>query len=133
MHSPDFSQEFKLKVDASDIGVGAALMHSGEGDIDHSLAYFSRKLNDRQKHYSTVEKETLALILALQHFEVYVNVGSKALKVFTDHNPLKYLHNFKNKNRRLMNWSLMLQDFNIELEHVKGRDNIVADVLSRLL
>ena len=133
LRSPDFSKEFKLRVDASDTGIGAVLMQSGEEGVDHPLSYFSRKLNDHQMKYSTVEKETLALVLALQHFEVYVNAGSQLLKVSTDHNPLKYINNFKNKNKRLMNWSLLLQDYNIQIEHIKGKDNTIADALSRLV
>ena len=78
-------------------------MQRGADGGEHPLSYFSKKLNEHQMKYSTVEKETLALVLALQHFEVYVGTGSGPLKVFTDHNSLKYINNFKNKNKRLLN------------------------------
>ncbi len=48
-----------------------------------------------------MEKETLTLILALQHFEVYVTSGQFPVEVFTDHNPLTFLSKIKNKNQRL--------------------------------
>ena len=130
LRSPNFDKGFVLMTDASDIGVGAVLLQ-GEGDRIFPIAYFSKKLNDGQRKYSTVEKETLALLLALRHFEVYATSGSIPLKVLTDHNPLKFLQRFSNKNRRLANWSLVLQDFGFTIEHVKGRDNVLADSLSR--
>ena len=73
----------------------------------------------------------MAIILALQHFEIYVINGRTPVTVYTDHNLLVFLSKFKNKNRRLMRWSLALQDFNIVVEHIKGKDNIIADTLSR--
>ena len=129
--SPDFNKRFKLMVDASDLGVGSVLLQEDEEGNEHPIAYFSKKLNECQKKYSTIEKETLALIFALQHFEVYVTSSNETLQVYSDHNPLKYIHKFHNKNRRLSNWSLILQEYNIEIKHVKGKDNVIADALSR--
>ena len=71
------------------------------------------------------------MILALQHFEVYVDAGQKPLVVFTDHNPLVFLHKIKSKNRRLLNWSLILQEYDLDVRHIKGKDNVIADCLSR--
>ena len=53
-------------------------------------------------------------------------------KVFTDHNPLIWLKNFKNDNRKLLNWNLILQSYNITINHIKGSDNVLADTLSRI-
>ena len=128
--SPNFDKPFQLMVDASDVGVGSVLLQEFDGCL-HPIAYFSRKLNESQTKYSTIEKETLALILSLQHFEIYVTSSSSPLKVYTDHNPLKFIKNFHNKNRRLSNWSLILQEYNVEIAHIKGKDNVIADALSR--
>ena len=54
------------------------------------------------------------------------------VKVITDHNPLLFLNKFKNKNQRLTRWSLFLQEWDLEISHVKGKDNIVPDALSRV-
>ena len=62
--------------------------------------------------------------------EAYIFAGWQPLKVFTDRNPLKYINDFKNKNRKLMNCSLLLWDYNIQIEHIKGKDNTIADALS---
>ncbi len=70
----DLDKPFKLVTDASNIGVGGALMPEGEEGADHSLSFYSKKLlvNKHHKWYFTVEKKTLALILVLKYFEVYV-------------------------------------------------------------
>ena len=129
--APNFSKPFRLAVDTSDVGAGAVLLQIDDENIEHPVCYFSKKFNIHQKNYSTVEKETLALILAVQHFDVYISSSSKPIVVYTDHNPLVFLHKMKNKNRRLLNWSLMLQEYNLQIEHIKGKDNVCADALSR--
>ncbi|XP_069976068.1 uncharacterized protein [Penaeus vannamei] len=68
--SPNFDKPFILYVDASDIGAGAVLCQADSKGIDHPVCFFSKKFDKHQKNYSTVEKETLGLILALRHFEV---------------------------------------------------------------
>ena len=132
LQAPDFYSQFKLAVDASDVAAGAVLLQEGSDGIDHQICYFSRKFNKNQRNYSTVEKECLALILALQHFEVYVTSSSFPIIVYSDHNPLVFLHKLRSKNQRLLRWSLMLQEFNIIVKHIRGKDNLIADCLSRL-
>ena len=95
------------------------------------LCFFSKKLDKAQRNYSTIEKEALSLLLAIKHFEVYVGSSVFPLQVYTDHNPLVFVHKMKDKNKRLLRWSLTLQEYNLEVVHVKGRDNVVADALSR--
>lgn len=120
---------FKLKVDASYVGAGAVLLQPDELGVDKPLCFFSRKFNKHQLNYSVIEKETLALILALQHFSVYV--GSGPVVVFTDHNPLTFLSSLQSPNQRLIRWALLLQSYSLNIRHIKGRDNVVADALSR--
>jgi hypothetical protein len=129
--APDFEKPFMLATDASDFGAGAILLQIGEDNIEHPVCYFSKKFNCHQKNYSTVEKETLALVLAIQHFEIYISSSSEPVVVYTDHNPLVFLNKMKNKNRRLLSWSLMLQEYNLNIKHIRGKDNICADALSR--
>ena len=124
---PDYGKAFTLMVDASDIGVGAVMTQQGGDGAAHPTDYFSKKLNKHQKNYSTIEKETLALVMAVQHFEIYVSAGEHPVEVFTDHNPLKYLDRFRNKNQRLTRWSLFLQEYDLVIRHIPGRPNIIAD------
>ena len=130
--APDFDKCFKLAVDASDVGIGAVLLQEDNNGIDHPVCYFSKKFNKHQKNYSTIEKECLALILAIQQFEVYLTSSTSPIVVFSDHNPLNFLHKLKNKNQRLLRWSLLLQGFNLDIRHIKGKDNIIIDALSRV-
>ena len=130
--APDFHSPFKLAIDASDVAAGGVLLQEDAHGIDHPVCYYSKKFNSNQRNYSTVEKECLSLILALQHFDVYVTASPSPIMVFSDHNPLVFIHKMKNNNQRLLRWSLMLQEYNIEIRHIKGKDNIIADCLSRM-
>lgn len=132
LNAPDFDKQFKLYVDASDNGCGAILIQENHDKVEHPVCYFSKKFNKHQKNYSTIEKECLALLFALQHFEIYVSSPKYPIVVYTDHNPLTFIHKMKNKNQRLMRWCLYLQEFILDIHHVKGRDNIFADALSRV-
>ncbi|KAI2644852.1 Retrovirus-related Pol polyprotein from transposon 17.6 [Labeo rohita] len=70
LSAPNFSLPFKLDVVASATGAGAVLLQEDAHGIDHPVCYFSRKFLKPQLNYSTIEKEALALLLALQYFEV---------------------------------------------------------------
>lgn len=127
---PDFSRGYKLACDASDCAVGAVLLQEDESGVDRPVAYFSKKLTPPQTRYSTIEKEALSIVLALQHFQYYLATSQPTL-ILTDHKPLIHISTLSNVNRRLMRWALFLQNFNLKFEHIKGRDNIIADCLSR--
>ena len=130
--TPDHSRPFHLQVDASGVGVGAVLLQADPtSNIFHPIAYHSAKLKKHQLNYSTIDKEALALVLALQRFECYLHPGTQITKIFTDHNPLAFLHAMKNKNQRILRWALLTQPFNLEVHHIKGMDNIIANTLSR--
>lgn len=131
LSAPDFNRPFKIAVDASDVAAGDVLLQEDQEGIDHPVCYFSRKFNKSQQNYSTIEKECLSLILALQNFEVYVSSPAAPIVVFSDHNLLVFLHKLKNKNQRLLRWSLLLSEYNMNIQHIKGLDNVIADCLSR--
>ena len=130
MKSPDFTKPFVLQVDASEIAAGAVLLQKDKEGVLHPVSYASTKFKPYQKQYSTIEKEAVALLMALEKFEVYIDNNRKVV-VYSDHNPLQFVKNFRNKNVRLMRWALALQRFNIEIRHIKGSLNLIADNLSR--
>ena len=114
------------------MGAGGVLLQEDESGVDHPGCYFSKKFSKCQKNYSTIEKERLTLILSIQHFEVYISSSSSLVTVYTDHNPLMFLRKMKNKNQRLLCLTLLLQEYNLDVRHIKGRENVVADALSRM-
>ncbi|KAK3889435.1 hypothetical protein Pcinc_006571 [Petrolisthes cinctipes] len=129
--SPDFTKPFVLQTDASDIAVGAVLLQ-GKNDLLHPVAYHSAKLTLSQCRYSTIEKKLLAIVNSIKKFECYLYPGTQPLQVYTDHNPLSFLNHNKFSNQRLLRWSLFLQPFNVEVHHIKGSQNSIADALSRI-
>ncbi len=127
--APNFSLPFKLEVDASASGAGAVLLQDGEGGVCHPVCYFSTKFKRHQLNYSNIEKETLAMLLTLQHFKVYVGSSPSLMIVYTDHSPLVF--QMYNHNQLLMHWALLVQGNNIKIKHKGGADNVGSDVLSR--
>ena len=100
--APNFAKEFKLAVDASATGAGSVLMQADGNWVDHPVSYFPKKFNKHQKNNSTTEKDCLSLIPALQYFEVYLTPSSSPTVVFSDHNPLIFLHKMENGNQGLL-------------------------------
>ena len=128
--APDFARPFILQTDASDVAIGAVLLQDAEG-VMHPVAYHSAKFNKHQKSYSTIEKELLAIVSAIKKFECYL-YGHQRLLVYTDHNPIVFLNRNKFSNQRLLRWSLFLQPYDLQIKHIKGSENKIADALSRV-
>ena len=127
---PDWSLPFELMCDASDYAIGAVLGQR-KNKQPHVVCYASRTLNDAQLNYSTIEKELLAVVFALDKFRSYL-LGTKVI-VYSDHAALKYLLTKKEAKLLLIHWMLLLQEFDIEIRDKKGSENVVADHLSHLV
>lgn len=122
---PDFKKQFTLITDASNEGLGAILSQEA-----HPCCYISRTLNPPEKNYSTTEKELLTIVWVIKRLRQYL-LGKKFI-IRTDHQALKWLQNCKDPSSRLMKWRLKLEEYEYEIEYTKGKDNIVADALSRI-
>ncbi|XP_017970395.1 PREDICTED: uncharacterized protein LOC108660654 [Theobroma cacao] len=127
--SPDWTFPFELMCDASDYAVGAVLGQRKD-KIFHSIYYASKTLNEAQKNYTTTEKELLAVVFTFDKFHSYL-VGTKVI-VYIDHSAIKYLIAKKDTKPRLIRWIFLLQEFDLEIRDRKGKENQVADHLSRL-
>ena len=92
---------------------------------------FQGSLRTPKGNNSTIDKEILALLLALKHFDVYLNTTAEPVLVYTDHNPIVFINKMKGENQRLLQWSLISQQYKVQINHIKGRENIIADALSR--
>lgn len=119
--------KYILTTDASDIGISAILSQIQDGE-EKIISYYAKSHNKAEKNYSTTEKELLAIIKAVQNFRPYI-WGRKFL-VRTDHSAVKFLFTSRNMKGRLARWSLLLQEYNMEIEHVRGVQN-PSDYLSR--
>ncbi|GJY92549.1 reverse transcriptase domain-containing protein [Tanacetum coccineum] len=129
--APDWDLPFELMCDASDFAIGAVL---GQRKNKHfqPIHYASKTMTEAQAHYTTTEKELLAVVYAFEKFRSYL-VLSKSI-VYTDHSAIKYLFVFAKKDAkpRLMRWILLLQEFDVIIRDKKGAENLAADHLSRL-
>lgn len=127
---PDFSQPFILTTDASKFALGAVLSQGSIGK-DRPIAFASRTLSKTEENYSTIEKELLAIVWACKYFRPYL-FGRK-FTLFTDHKPLTYTFNMKEPNSKLIRWKLFLAEYDYEIKYKPGKQNLVADSLSRLV
>ena len=125
---PRLDLPFVLQTDASSTGLGAVLLQEFEDSL-HPVCFASRKLLDREKRYSTIERECLAIVWAVPKFVTFLWGVRFVLQ--TDHRPLTYLRTSNFKNSRIMRWALSLQEFSFEVLPVSGRANVFADLLSR--
>nr|GEU62990.1 reverse transcriptase domain-containing protein [Tanacetum cinerariifolium] len=126
---PDWNLPFEHMCDASDFAIGVIL---GQRKTKHfqPIHYASKTINEAQIHYTTTEKEMLAVVYAFEKFRPYL-VLSKSI-VYTDHSALKYLFGKQDAKPRLIRWALLLQEFDIIIHDKKETKNLVADHLSRL-
>ena len=99
------------------MGAGAVLLQEDANVVNHLVSYFSHKFTKYKVNYSTIEKETLALLQALQHADAYLESSPKPLIVYTNHNLVLSLSHMYNHNQQLMRWTLVIQDFNLDVCH----------------
>ena len=129
---PNPQKDFILETDASRVAVGAVLKQRFEDtQLEHPVAFFSRALTGTERNYSAYELEMYAVVRAAEHFRIYL-LGKEFL-LRTDHMALKnILQRDLPPTTRVARWILRLSEFNFKIEHKKGQENIIADVLSRL-
>ncbi|GFV78192.1 retrovirus-related Pol polyprotein from transposon 17.6 [Trichonephila clavipes] len=124
----DGTKPYIIRTDASNYALGAVLLQ-GEGSDEHPIEYASRLLTPAERNYSTTEREALAVVWALKKFRGYIE-GTE-ITVASDHQPLKWLLNLKSPTGRLARWALEIQSFNLKVQYIPGKANVVADMLSR--
>ncbi|GKU93196.1 hypothetical protein SLEP1_g6806 [Rubroshorea leprosula] len=121
---PNFTKTFEIECDASGIGIGAVLMQERQ-----SIAFFNEKLTGATLNYPTYDKEMYALVRALETWQHYL--WPKEFVIHTDHESLKHLKGQGKLNRRHVKWVEFLETFPYVIKYKQGKENIVADALSR--
>eukprot|EP00253_Pinus_taeda_P002337 PITA_02337 len=121
---PDMDKDFTVCTDASKQGLGAVLMQD-RGVI----AYASRKLKPHEELYATHDLELAAVVLALKIWRHYLVGRSFTLK--SDHQSLQYLFTQRDLNARQRRWSEFLSEYDFGISYIKGKENVMADALSR--
>ena len=121
---PDFNKTFELECDASGIGLGGVLLQDGK-----PVAYFSEKLSGPSLNYSTYDKELYALVRTLETWQHYL--WPKEFVIHSDHESLKHIKSQAKLNRRHAKWVEFIETFPYVIKHKKGKDNVIADALSR--
>ncbi|EGT54255.1 hypothetical protein CAEBREN_31218 [Caenorhabditis brenneri] len=128
--TPDMTGTFEMHTDASKIGLSAVLMQK-QADLLKVVAYASRPTTAVESRYPPIELEALAITWGLIHHKPYV--FNRKVLVVTDHLPLKSLLHRKEKTMsgRLMRHEAIIQQFDVEIVYRPGKENYVADALSR--
>ena len=121
---PDYSKPFEIYTDASTRQLGAVITQG-----NRPLAFFSRKLSEAQEKYNITELELLSIVETLKEFTGML-WGQKII-VYTDHKNLTRDALGLTSNR-VFRWRVVLTEFQPEIIYIKGIDNAVADVISRL-
>ena len=132
LHYPKRNAETSIAVDASDIAIGGVLQQRIDS-IWKPIAFFSKKLNNRQRKYLTFSKELLVIYSAIKQFRHYGECSS--FYILTDHQPiLRALHKKTAREiPREERWLDFISIDTTDIRYIRGSRNIVADALSRHL
>ena len=127
LHYFNVKEDVTLQCDASQSGLGAALLQNGQ-----PVAYASRALTPAETRYAQIEKELLAIVFACERFDSYI-YGLAGIKVESDHKPLEsiFLKPLHAAPQRLQRMLLRLQRYSLVIRYKKGKEMYLADTLSR--
>ena len=128
---PSDKSKICLMVDASDYAIGG-VVHQFKDGCWQPLAFFSQKLNSTQRNYSTYDRELYSIYASIKHFRNLLE--ARDFIIFTDHKPIIFAFHQKNEKaspRQLRQLDFIGQ-FSTDIQHISGKDNIVADALSRI-
>jgi len=120
---------FVLTCDASRVGLGSALYQIHDSQ-PKPIAYYSRTFNKAEANYNTTHQELLSIRESVRHFAYYLQ-SIPELIIYTDHYPLIGMLKNKKLHGKVQRWISDICVYPVDLRYVKGRDNFVADYLSR--
>ena len=128
---PDPRKPFVLHTDASALQVCAVLLQRDSPEEGlRPIVYLSKMLDRHQRNYATLEKECFAMVWAIKELRRYL--FGVSFIVQTDHRPLQWLMSKPEQSAKTIRWALTLQEYDFTIIYGPGKDNVVADALSRL-
>jgi hypothetical protein len=130
LYHPDYTRPFYLEADSSTVALGAYLYQKDDQNNNLLISFASRTLSSTERRYTTTELELLAIVYSFIKFR-YILLGAHTI-VRTDHKALTFIKKCRLLNGRLARWVILLQEFCFDIEYIQGRDNFIADYLSRL-
>ncbi|XP_059088639.1 uncharacterized protein LOC131884778 [Tigriopus californicus] len=122
---PDYSKTFVLTCDASDIAIGVTLEQEGQ-----LIEAISHEFGETEARWPSQEKEAYAIVFALKKWRHLLLARKFIMR--TDCKSLLWLISCKDAAGKLGRWSMSLADYDLEFEHIAGKDNVVSDALSRV-
>jgi hypothetical protein len=125
---PDHTKTYYLFTDSSDFAIGGALCLMVDGDYV-PVAFISRKLQAAEFRYPTVEKELIAVVYSFKMFRKFLL--DKTFYLFTDNSAVVYLFAKQDSSQRLQRWTMCCLEYSFIVKHLPGKQNVVADALSR--
>ena len=116
-----------IQTDASKTGLGAILLQEGQ-----PVVYASRTLTDTECRYSNIERELLGVVFGLERMHHYT--FGKPITVETNHQPLTIIwkKTIATSSPRLQRLLLRLAQYDVHIENLRGKENLIADALSRV-
>ena len=127
---PDPNKEYLFKMDALKLGLEAVLSQKQSDGRYHLVAFMSRPLHSAEVNYHSTKLEFLAMKWYIKHFQTYL-LGHH-FKVHMDNNPLTYFLTSPNMDATKQRWINELAKYGFSLKYQKGKNNTVADALSRI-
>ena len=121
---------YRLYTDACDYAIGGILCQMDAEGVERVIQYISHQLNAVQRRWATIEKETFAVVYALQKLRPYL-LGAD-FTVYMDHTPLKSLFTKEMANTKIQRWAVLLAEYGAKIEYRQGKNNIRANMLSRI-
>ena len=134
----DVSKPYTLYTDASKFGWAGVLTQKHRADVngkqitmEHPVAFVSGLFRGSQLNWAALTKEAFAIYMSVKKLSFYLTDAQILLR--SDHKPLEKFLLKNTLNSKVNNWAMELEAFNIQFDYIKGQNNILVDMLSRLV
>ena len=127
MHFLDDHASIGLQTDASDYGVGGYLFQTVDGK-ENPVAFVSKSLSKTQLRWATIQKEAYAIYYTCTYLKSLLR--DREFTIYTDHNNLLFIS--QNSDPMIIRWLMALSEFSFKVKFIAGKDNEIADSMSRL-